>query len=194
MVILGNDNELIQELVQTVIQSEAEQIRKKVLETPKVVTDKFIEAVNLLFKQVKEQQEQGKKGKLAYICFSTLYSDILRGRNVIRIDAYDKDKFLDNCESYVDWDLSFFFENKDENLKVLNKRLSSCYIPIDDEMEYGIRWIYQTSMMGLALEFLVGLVPSINQIEFFSEIDKEEFVILSVGEYMHKQTDLLRLK
>lgn len=65
--------------------------------------ENLMQAMDKLFQNASKQQEQGKKGPIAFCVCSLLYSSVLMKTYDLRIDLYDKDFYLDETETSVQW-------------------------------------------------------------------------------------------
>lgn len=62
------------------------------------LTEKFVDCFTGYCVEIAKMQQQGKKGRIAYIHFSVLRTNILLKKHELRMDAYDENWYLDPAE------------------------------------------------------------------------------------------------
>lgn len=188
-----NDTEIVKALNPFL----SEALRKKYIETkelyekkPEIFREPFLKEIDRLMKLVAEKQADDEKGKVAYICFSFLYSNVMLNKNALRIDVFDKNIFFDTKEIVGEWKLDYFFSSVEQDMSKAFKILSSNYIRIKRHEEKELFNSYLFNYYMLAEVVLRALAPSISTLESFQSIEKEEKVIVTYGEYMDKMQEI----
>lgn len=62
------------------------------------LTDQLSDCISKFGKSIYEMQQTGEKGRIAYLQFSLLRTNILLNKHELRLDAYDESWYLDNVE------------------------------------------------------------------------------------------------
>ncbi|MED0679992.1 pentapeptide repeat-containing protein [Aneurinibacillus thermoaerophilus] len=143
----------------------------------------FIHSFQHLCHIIKERQEQGEKGKIGYITYSMLRTEIMEERSIYGIEATDSRWFFypKACQAEYDAGWAFFFLDELENeLEKARKAYMGEITKLDIEKlklkEAAKYHQYVISLARYAMPQAV-LLPA------YLEIEKEEELEIRVGEY-----------
>lgn len=103
-------------------------------DNPYVYRDGLTVKLHELVEKVMTAQETGRKGKLAYLCFSFLLSGLYTNTYEIKIDGYDDGYLKDFCETCVYWDTDFIFQSFEQDMEHFRKHIKT-HIPRIQEYE-----------------------------------------------------------
>ena len=162
------------------------EIRKMYLENKETFTKPFLKTMDCMFQDIIRLQECGKKGKVAYISFSMLYSNLLLDKNSLRIDIYDSNYVCDDVEVVGEWTPEHIFDRCKDDMDKAMRILSSDYIRVEP---YEHRMLYQSYVADyylLAVVILRDMLPMIKELKTYQHMQKEEEVVVIYGEYMDK--------
>lgn len=162
------------------------EIKNNYKKNPLIYAKGYLDSLKDVFTETKELQERGKKGKTAYISFSFLYSSSLLNRNGLRIDIYDKDFYLDKQEVCTFWEPKEIFKYVEEDMKYVERYLSSSYIPIKTHERVELYNSYLLNYYQVTMQVLLELVKCVETMNSFNEMQKESRVQITLGEYMDK--------
>ncbi|MCM1159601.1 MAG: hypothetical protein NC412_00115 [Roseburia sp.] len=162
------------------------EIKDNYKKNPMIYAKGYLDSLKNLFTETKKLQEEGKKGKVAYISFSFLYSSALLNKNGLRIDIYDKDFYLDKQEVSDFWEPLEIFRYVKEDMKYVERYLGSSYIPIKPHERVELYNSYLINYYQVTMQVLLELVKGIEKMSSFNEMRKERKVEVTFGEYMDK--------
>ncbi|WP_058485601.1 pentapeptide repeat-containing protein [Defluviitalea phaphyphila] len=147
------------------------------------LTDKFCEAFKKLCNKIISLQQSGEKGKISFINFQILRTDILQKKYRILITAYDKNFYLDKKPVQVDFEMKemFTYLNDLEEYLLKNYKQYVGKINVDD-----ISVIIQMQVINY-IRYIINIsriaIRKIKNLSYFTEIEKEEDFYISTGEY-----------
>lgn len=146
------------------------------------LADSFMKAFKEICIKIKEMQTKKEKGKIGYISYSMLRSEILEKNYTYLIEAFDEKWFFDYKEChgnyYTNWAFKFL-DNLEEELQEARKIYAGYITALDIEkikLQEGEK--YNEYIVKLARYALFN-----RNLDVFKEIEKEEEVEISVGEY-----------
>ncbi len=144
----------------------------------------FVDAIRRICLNIKDMQAKGTKGKIGYITFSMLRTELLEGKNLYLIEASDSNWFFDRKECVAVYDATWAFqflrklegELEQERLRYMNA------IPIPYigkiKLQEAVKFHkYVVSLARYAMPFAVTTSE-------FQDIEIEEELEIRVGEYM----------
>ncbi|SFR89022.1 hypothetical protein [Anaeromicropila populeti] len=144
----------------------------------------FVRAMNRVLTRTKKLQELGKKGKVQILYFSYLHSNILQDKFGYQIDVFDKDFFVDQEEVYEDWDVSGIFEYVEEDWEKIGRRIESKVPRMKAYELQEMKRSYAFGYYRFVEEILENLLPLIEKLKVYTELEKEENITICIGEYM----------
>lgn len=178
--------EITEDFLPKKLVSHLEEIKKNFAEDPMIYAKGFLDSLKEVFAQARRLQEEGKKGKTAFISFSFLYSSLLLGKNGFRIDVYDKDFYLDEQETCTFWEPAEIFRYVEDDVKCAERRLDSSFVPIDSNERIELYNSYLVNYYQITAVLLKDLVKLIESMKAFKEMQNEKVVMVTMGEFMDK--------
>lgn len=146
----------------------------------------FIESFRQLCWQIIQMQRNQLKGKIAYITYSLLRTEMIAGRFCYLMEAFDHRWFFDRQECQAMHDASWaghFLERLAKELAVSSKRYVARILPPDvDRMMLAEAVYYHRYVQKLAQLAL----PKAVELPEYQCIEKEEKVEVRVGEYLDR--------
>ncbi len=148
--------------------------------------EKFIKCFTDYCTRIAEMQQQGKKGKIAYIHFSVLRTNILLKRHEIRIDAYDENWYLDavECSYYYPVEEIYAYLEKygDAVIDLWEKsqgknNLADVYRKVFNES--NIYLFYVAELIRLGMKRMIHT-------EIYMSVKKAECFIVGIGGFMDR--------
>ena len=176
--------EITNEFLPQRLEKNLAEIKKNFATKPMIYAKGLLDSLKEVFVETKRLQSEGKKGKTAYISFSFLYSSALLNKNGFRIDVYDKYFYLDKQEVCTFWEPSEIFRYVEDDMKYVERRLDASFIPVDPNERIELYNSYLVNYYQITLELLMELVKLIETMKGFKEMQKEETVMITVGEFM----------
>lgn len=172
-----------QSYAQTMCKQALEQVDQYYRQHRDNLAEEFVAAFTNFFRQVRQKQDKGQKGKVSYFCCSMLYTALLRDQPAWRMDAYDKNAYNDEQECSISFDTPWLFDPLQECCRKLDQerrkyagKINPCYI---DSIKRQQAFRYIPYAILCARQALKQAVNS----EEFSALHKEERVNFWVGEY-----------
>ncbi len=150
------------------------------------LVEKFIKCFTDYCNQITEMQKQEKKGNIAYIHFSVLRTNILLGKHELRIDAYDKNWYLDSVECsyhYPVEEIYCYLEKYSDAVMDLWQKsqginnLADAYRKVFDASNIYLFYIAELIRMGM---------KRIKDMEPFLSVKKAECFIVGIGGFMDR--------
>lgn len=135
---------------------------------------------------IAKMQQQGKKGRIAYIHFSVLRTNILLKKHELRIDAYDENWYLDTVEcSYhypVEEIYSYLEKYGDAVIDLWQKShgindLADVYRKVFNESNIYLFYLAELIRMGM---------KKIKHLESYMSVKKAECFIVGIGGFMDR--------
>ncbi|MBQ3164633.1 MAG: pentapeptide repeat-containing protein [Lachnospiraceae bacterium] len=150
------------------------------------LVEKFVTCFTNYCNQIAEMQKQGKKGKIAYIHFSVLRTNILLGKHELRLDAYDENWYMDAVECSYHYDVgeiyTYLERYREAVLEVWHQShgindLSDAYRKVYDESNIYLFYMAELIRMGM---------KRMSHVEAFLAVEKAECFIVGIGGYMDR--------
>ncbi|MGC5327307.1 pentapeptide repeat-containing protein [Brevibacillus sp. SYSU BS000544] len=148
------------------------------------LADRFIESFRQICNQITKQQTAGQKGKIGYINYSMLRTEILAGSDHYLIDANDRRWYFDKQECQWSYDASWafrFLEQAAQELDEARKAYAGLITPPDIE-QLLLREAKNINQYIVSLARYA--MPDAVKIEEFQKIEIEEEWEVRVGEYL----------
>ncbi|WCN36417.1 pentapeptide repeat-containing protein [Aneurinibacillus uraniidurans] len=144
----------------------------------------FIRSFQLLCRRIQTKQAQGEKGKIGYITYSMLRTEMMEGRYYYLIDASDRGWFFDRMECQEEYDASWAFHFLDvwgyELEREAKAYMGKITVPDIERLKRKEAKKYNAYMVSLARYAM----PQALQVAEYREIKKEEELEVRVGEYL----------
>ena len=149
----------------------------------------FMAAVTNLFTQLRQRQQEGRKGVLHHVALHVLGSSVLLNRAELMITAYEED-FLDDTEVSVFWTIDDLTQYVDIGITEISSPLRKEFERLQ---EYEIQEIKQTFLLNytiLMIPFVTELLPEVFQLPDYAAVDAAPEVDVVFGELMEKVVSL----
>lgn len=144
----------------------------------------FIESLKNMFIKIYEMQSKNSKGKIAYITYSMLRTEILQKNYMYLVEAFDKSWFLDDKRCSINYDSTWAFKFLDEFEEALEKKRIEYMNLITSADVEKIKLEEAQNYNYFIKELAKYSLENSKEIEEFEKIDKEEKMQIRVGEYM----------
>ena len=148
-----------------------------------VLIDEFVESFRRICIKIKDMQDKGKKGKIGYITYSLLRTNIMEGKFVYLIEAFNWMWFFDRIECQEEYDVRWAYVFLDEfEAELVEKSkpyLNKIGMPDIERVKLKEISPYNNVVMELAKEAILNA----SEIKEFSEILKEDVIEIRIGEY-----------
>lgn len=164
--------------------NELSTISEKFKNNQEIIENELLSSFKENCKKAEKLQKENLKGKMKYIYFSFLRTNILESKGDWRIDFFDGRWFLDSEECSSDMDFVWIYE---DFFKYINKLM-------DKRKEYGrairemdiekIKLEESNKYNGIAMQILAQLINQFMECDEYKNIDKDEEIIFFAGEYM----------
>jgi len=160
-----------------------EKIDKYIEENRKKYTDAFVENFRILCNKIKSMQDEGKKGKIAYITYSFTIDNLQKESRDYEVQAFGTEWFLEEGEeckiSYnVGWIYDFLDSTYDKLLEISKK-----YIGKINGADMDQVWKDGIILCDVRLlNFGKKAIKEAIKIEEFKAIDKEEVLEIRLGQ------------
>lgn len=146
------------------------------------LADKFIKSIKEICFNLKKMQTQNEKGKIAYIMYSFLRTEILEKRYNYLIEALDEDWFLDYKECHSQYDATWAFKYLEEFEDTLqeSRKIYAGQINESDIEKIKLKEVKKYN------EYIVEIARYAlrkEDIKELKDIKKEEVLEISIGEY-----------
>lgn len=148
-----------------------------------ILADKFIESFRRICIKIKDLQKSGIKGKIAYINYSLLRTNIIEGTYSYLVQGLNRFSIFDRVECQEEYDVRWTFQFLDELEKELLEK-SKLYINkvFKPDVERFIRKEF-LSCNNYIVKLAEYAMPRAVELEEFREILKEDVLKVRVGEY-----------
>ncbi|MBC2580545.1 hypothetical protein [Clostridium sp. DJ247] len=183
-----NKNEALQDFIEKYIadrwQEELFVIDERYKKNKEHIDNELISVFDSICKNALKLQNQDKKGDIKYIYISFLRTSIMDNKSFYRIDAYDKNWFLDKEECCTYWNTDFVFNslfNHIEELEEKKKEYAKKITSMDIER---IKLLEALKYNALVTEFIREMIPRLIETEGYIEMGKSLEICILVGEYM----------
>jgi uncharacterized protein YjbI with pentapeptide repeats len=160
-----------------------EKIDKYIEENRKKYTDAFVENFRILCNKIKSMQDEGKKGKIAYITYSFTIDNLQKESRDYEVQAFGTEWFLEEGEeckiSYnVGWIYDFLDSTYSKLLEISKKYIGKINgADMDQVWKRGI--VFCDVRL---LSFAKKAIKEAIKIEEFKAIDKEEVLEIRLGQ------------
>ena len=160
-----------------------EKIDKYIEENRKKYTDAFVENFRILCNKIKSMQDEGKKGKIAYITYSFTIDNLQKESRDYEVQAFGTEWFLEEGEeckiSYnVGWIYDFLDSTYDKLLEISKKYIGKINgADLDQVWKDGII-LCDVRLLNFAKKAIKEAI----KIEEFKAIDKEEVLEIRLGQ------------
>lgn len=188
MIIQEDKEKLFQEFkdkyVNNIFNNEISIISEKFKNNQELIKNELLSSFKENCKKAEKLQKENLKGKIKYIYFSFLRTNIMGNKGNWRIDFFDGRWFLDNEECSSDMDFLWIYE---DFFKYVNELM-------DKRKEYGrairemdvekIKLNESNKYHGIAIQILANLINEFMECDEYKNIDKDEEILFFAGEYM----------
>lgn len=149
-----------------------------------VIINDVVRDFSKVCQRVIELQKRNEKGKVKYIYFSFLRTNILADNGDFRVDIYDENWFLDNKQCSGSIDMSFVFKYLFNFIEKIKKNSLENKISMSDIELEKIKLEESERYKILAIEYLKTIVLKMVEDEKYKQMIKEENIYIIAGEYM----------
>ncbi len=148
-----------------------------------ILLDEFIESFRRICIKIKDMQDKGKKGKIGYITYSLLRTNIMDRKFVYLIEAFNRLWFFDRVECWEEYDVRWAYEFLDgfEAELIEKSKLYLNKIAKPDIERFMLQEIVLYNNM--VIEIARDAIYNASKIEEFSRILKEDIMEIRIGEY-----------
>ena len=147
------------------------------------LVDCFIKSFKEICLKIKEMQSKKKKGKIAYITYSMLRTEILEKDHIYLIEAHNDTWFFDYRECTGKYDASLLFNYLDEfetDLQEIRKTYMNQINAVDIEK---IKLQEATKYNEYVIEIARHAMKKASLLKEFEDLEKEDVVEIRVDEY-----------
>jgi uncharacterized protein YjbI with pentapeptide repeats len=161
-----------------------EDMDKYIDENRKGLTASFIENFRTLCKKIKEMQDKGKKGKIAYIIYSFNIQNLQKESRDYVVQAYGTEWFLEEGEECkIKYGVGWIYDLLDNTYKKLVE-ISKKYIGNINSADLESVWKDGIKYCDVSLlKFAKKAIKEAIQIDEFKAIYKEEVLEIRLGEH-----------
>lgn len=149
-----------------------------------VIINDVVRDFSKVCQRVIELQKRNEKGKVKYIYFSFLRTNILADNGDFRVDIYDENWFLDNKQCSGSIDMSFVFKYLFNFIEKIKKNSLENKISMSDIELEKIKLEESERYKILAIEYLKTIVLKMVEDEKYKQMIKDENIYIIAGEYM----------
>lgn len=149
-----------------------------------VIINDVVRDFSKVCQRVIELQKRNEKGKVKYIYFSFLRTNILADNGDFRVDIYDENWFLDNKQCSGSIDMSFVFKYLFNFIEEIKKNSLENKISMSDIELEKIKLEESERYKILAIEYLKTIVLKMVEDEKYKQMIKDENIYIIAGEYM----------
>ena len=131
-------------------------------------------------------QKSQLKGRIKYIYFSFLRTNIIEDNAEYKVDFFDEKWLLDKIECTVNINMGFVFDllfSDIEELKIRKNEYGRKITLMDIE---EIKIIESEKYNALAIEFLRDIINKLVEIPAYIEMQKGEDILIMAGEFMDR--------
>lgn len=148
--------------------------------------EKFVKCFQDYCAQISIMQNAGEKGKIAYIHFSVLRTNILLKKHELRIDAFDENWYMDALEcsyAYPISEIYSYLEKYSDEVEALWSKsiglndFSDVYRKVFQESNYYLFFVAELIRLGM---------KKVVETEEYKAIKKAECFVVCIGGYMDK--------
>ncbi|MCL1989455.1 MAG: pentapeptide repeat-containing protein [Defluviitaleaceae bacterium] len=146
---------------------------------------KFVRCFETYCQKIINMQEKGKKDALSYLHFSLLRTNILAKHYVFRIDAYNKDWYLDEQACVGEYDVSDLFSFMNGYEKDLEKeRHISPYAPHISAADVKSLLLEESSKYtDIIIELIRLALKEAVKTMAYQAVLREDLFVIQVGEF-----------
>ena len=149
-----------------------------------VIINDVVRDFSKVCQRVIELQKRNEKGKVKYIYFSFLRTNILADNGDFRVDIYDENWFFDNKQCSGSIDMSFVFKYLFNFIEEIKKNSLENKISMSDIELEKIKLEESERYKILAIEYLKTIVLKMVEDEKYKQMIKDENIYIIAGEYM----------
>lgn len=148
-----------------------------------ILIDDFVESFRRICVKIKDMQDKGEKGEIGYITYSLLRTNIMEGKLVYLIEAFNRIWFFDRIECQEEYDVRWAYQFLDEfEAELIEKSkpyLNKIGMPDIERVKLKEIALYNNVVIELAKEAILNA----SEIKEFSDILKEDVIEIRIGEY-----------
>lgn len=152
----------------------------------KAEVNQAFDKLNQLMLETYEKQLKGLKNKIAYISISFLWSYTLLGDYQLRVDLLDSLFWLDERECSTQLEFTSFLKFMDDDIEYILKQYISKGMVIYDYEKERLKREYIPIYKTLMENKFKGWVPKILGLSGFDQMQKEDDIKITFGEYLDK--------
>lgn len=161
-------------------------ILKEFEENKEQIRNEYLSVFNDLFLLADKQQQDEKKGKVAYIHVFYLQSALLTGEMELQFSIYDKLSYLDPAECTDIWVPELFTKHFKEDMEWFSKLAYQNIVGFGYKELMEIRQRYYSLYLLLMEQFFLQESEQITMLESYKHMEKEEKIQILFGGYMDK--------
>ena len=148
--------------------------------------DKFLLCFEQYCRQIAQMQETGKKGEIGFIHLSILKTNILAKRHQIRLDAYDKNWYLDRVECSGTYDVGAFYQGLDEFADALEKSRNSSVNRVKLSDVQHCVFEESNKYLLFVAELVRVALRNVSDLAWFQAMKRDEVFMICIGGYQDK--------
>lgn len=147
------------------------------------LTDKFVSCFEQYAKKITCMQSAGEKGAIGFINFSVLRTNILANKHCLRIDAYDKDWYLDRAECSGEYEVNEIYQWLDQFELVLEaaRKKSIGQLKLSDVQELVLE--ESLNYLPFVTEVIRAGMKRVVERAAYQDVNRHELFVVCVGEF-----------
>jgi hypothetical protein len=137
-----------------------------------------------LLKRGIELQRKLEKGKMGFISIFFLRSSIITESYEIMISMYEKGYYFDRKPLSISWKPMFIMKYFIDDMKYFEKAIKSKIIRVQKSEINKVKMHYCEDYFQVIKEFFLNYIDEITSLNSFKELEKEEDIKITLGEFM----------
>ena len=161
-----------------------DEIEQEFLDDKKKILSELTGIFDELFKRGIELQRKSEKGKIGFISIFYLRSSIITESYKIMISMYDKSYYIDRQELSTHWIPMFIMKYFIDDINYFEKVIKTKIVRVKKYEINDVKIHYCGEYFKVIERFLDNYIDEITSLESFNELEKEEDIKITLGEYM----------
>lgn len=151
-----------------------------------IVVDELYRIMNEIYRQTQEVQRQGMLGKISYIRIFPRRVAVMEGSYSLTIRVYDEESYSNPVEVAAEWKPEFLVNLFENQLIQVEKRAASQIIRLTSRERQLVKLMFADAFTFLVIMFLTILRTAFVFVENIAEVDCEEKITLTFGNYLEQ--------
>jgi hypothetical protein len=185
-------DEYVSEIIADRFITNMESIDKEYKKNKENINKEFNDILHDLYFKCIKLQGEGRKGKIAVLYISFLYTSCLTGKIEFQINLYDNKIYLDREEVVSNWSPSFIYKYYYSDFEYIEKSAKKNVLNFGYKHMQMIKQRLALDYHNITMKLLSELIKDIVKDEAFLKVQKENEFFAFFGGYMDNAIPILK--